>query len=114
MEKMTELKEEIVGKPLELEGIVDYQDNTIVSKELVKHTTGSITAFAIDEGQGISEHIVPYDAFLQVVDGEAIVTIDNETTNVSKGEMIILPADKYHSLKADVRFKMILTMIKEI
>lgn len=111
---MSDVKEEFIGKPIELEGIVDYQDGTIISKELIKHTTGSITAFAIDEGEGISEHIVPYDAFLQVVDGEAIVTIDNETTNVRKGEMIILPADKYHSLKADVKFKMILTMIKEV
>ncbi len=111
---MTQLNEAYVAKPIELEGIVDYQDDTIISKELVKHTTGSITAFALDAGQGISEHVVPYDAFLQVVDGEAIVTIDGETTNVRKGEMIIMPADKYHSVKADVRFKMLLTMIKDV
>lgn len=111
---MSQLNQAIIERPIELEGIVDYKEDTVISRELVKHTTGSITAFALDKGQGISEHVVPYDAFLQVIDGEAIVTIDGETTNVRKGEMIIMPADKYHSLKADVRFKMLLTMIKDV
>ncbi|MDO5848740.1 MAG: cupin domain-containing protein [Methanobrevibacter sp.] len=106
------IDEQYIAKAMELQGLIEYQDNTIVSKELVKKTTGTITLFAVDEGQGISEHSAPFDALVQVIDGEAIVTIGGENHVVRKDQMIIMPADIPHALKADQKFKMMLTMIK--
>lgn len=107
-----QLNEKYLGKAIELEGIIDYQKDTIISSDLIKHTTGSVTAFAIDEGQSIEKHIVPFDAIIEVVEGEGIISIEDDEHVVKKGEMIILPADKYHSVKADQAFKMLLIKIK--
>lgn len=109
---MAQIEEQYLSKAIEMEGLIEYQEGTIVSKELVKHTTGTITVFAVAEGQGISEHAAPFDAVVQIIDGEALITIGGENHTVRKGQMIIMPADIPHALKGSPKFKMMLTMIK--
>jgi len=98
-----------VGKAGEL---VNYQDGAVVSREIVKKPTGSVTLFAFDEGQGLSEHTAPFDALAQVVEGEAEIIISGQPHRALGGEMILMPAGQPHALKATKRFKMILTMIR--
>lgn len=109
---MTEIEKQYLSKALEMEELVEYQEGTIVSKELVKHDTGTITLFAVAEGQGISEHSAPFDAIAQIIDGEALIAIGGVDHAVSKGQMIIMPANIPHALKGNPSFKMMLTMIK--
>ncbi len=90
----------------------DYQDGSIVSRIIAKEPTGNITFFAFDEGQALSEHTAPFNALVQVIDGEAQITIASEAHRVVAGEMILLPANVPHALDATTRFKMILTMIR--
>lgn len=104
--------ENFIGKRLELLSLVEYQSNSVVSKTLIDKKIGTITLFAFDKGQGLSEHTTPYDAFVYVFDGEALVTISGTPCNVTEGEIIIMPADKPHELKAEKRFKMMLVMIR--
>ncbi len=92
--------------------LVSYQDGAVVSREIVKKSTGSVTLFAFDEGQGLSEHTSPFDALVQVVEGEAEVVISSQPHRVRGGEMILMPAGQPHALKALTRFKMMLTMIR--
>jgi quercetin dioxygenase-like cupin family protein len=92
--------------------LVNYQDGAIVSRELIKKPTGTVTIFAFDEGQGLSEHIAPFDALVQVVEGEAEIHISGQPHRVTGGEMILMPAHQPHALKAFTRFKMMLTMIR--
>ena len=106
-----------VGKVLEMQGLVDYQEGAVVSKTILdkkadNKKVGTITLFAFDKGQGLSEHTAPFDAFVYVFDGESIITIAGEPLNVKKGELIIMPANKPHELKAVERFKMMLVMIR--
>ena len=98
-----------VAKALEL---INYQDGAIVSREIVKKPTGSVTLFAFDEGQGLSEHTAPFDALVQVVEGEAEIMIAGQLYRVQGGEMMLMPAGHPHALQALTRFKMILTMIR--
>jgi quercetin dioxygenase-like cupin family protein len=98
-----------VAKALEL---VNYQDGAVVSREIVKKPAGSVTLFAFEEGQGLSEHTAPFDALVQVAEGEAEITISGQPHHVLGGEMILMPAGQPHALKALKRFKMILTMIR--
>ena len=98
-----------VAKALEL---VSYQDASVVSREIVKKSTGSVTIFAFDEGQGLSEHTAPFDALVQVVEGAAEIMISGQPHQLQGGEMILMPAGQPHALKALKRFKMILTMIR--
>ena len=100
------------AKTANLEGLIDYSAEAIVSKTLIKKETGTVTLFAFDKGQGLSEHTAPFNAMVQVVDGEAVVIIDKKQHKVSAGEFIIMPADVPHALDAEERFKMLLTMIK--
>jgi quercetin dioxygenase-like cupin family protein len=100
------------AKTANLAGLVDYSNEAIVSKTLIKKETGTVTLFAFDKGQGLSEHTTPYNAMVQVVDGEAVVFIDKKQYKLSAGEFIIMPADVPHALDAEERFKMLLTMIK--
>lgn len=93
--------------------LVDYQSGSIVSKEIVKGGTGTVTLFAFDKGQGLSEHTAPFDALVYVVDGRARVTIAGTSHQVGTGEMIVMPADRPHSLHAVGRFKMLLVLIKK-
>jgi len=92
--------------------LADYQPGTIVSKTLINKKTGTVTFFAFDEGQGLSEHIAPFDALVYVVDGAVTIRIAGKPFHRKAGEMIIMPANKPHALKAVKRFKMLLIMIK--
>ena len=95
-----------------LAGLVQYQPGAVVSRTILKRPSGNVTAFAFDEGEGLSEHTAPYDAMVLVVDGEAEITVAGKVNAVRAGEMIILPAGKPHALRAVSRFKMLLVMIR--
>ncbi len=95
-----------------LTDIVDYQDDSVVSKTLIKKETGTVTLFAFDQGQGLSEHTAPFDALVCVLDGQVKIIISGNPYILKKGEMIILPVNEPHSLKAVTKFKMMLTMIR--
>jgi len=99
-------------KALSLPALVDYQQGSIVSREIMKKDAGTVTVFAFDEGQGLSEHTAPFDALVQVLDGEAAIKIAGTPHRVQAGQMIIMPAHKPHALKAIQRFKMMLFMIR--
>jgi len=104
--------EDIISKVVTLADLVDYQEGSVVSRTLLKKDTGTVTLFAFGEGEGLSEHTAPFDAPVYVIDGEAEITISGETSSVKAGEMIIMPADEPHSLKAAKKFKMLLIMIR--
>ena len=104
--------ESLIGKAVEMSGLVSYQSGSVVSRTLVDRKIGTITLFSFAAGQGLSEHTVPYDAFVQIFDGTAEVTIDGKNHRVSAGEFIIMPANIPHSLKAVEKFKMMLVMIR--
>lgn len=91
---------------------VQYQKASIVSGEIIKKKTGTVTLFAFDQGQGLSEHTTPFDALVYVVDGEAEVTISGKPYRLSAGEMIVMPANEPHAVNAVERFKMLLIMIR--
>lgn len=92
--------------------LINYQDGAVVSREVVKKPAGSVTLFAFDEGQELSEHTTPFDALVQVLEGSAEITISGQPHRLQAGEMILMPAGQPHALKALTRFKMILTMIR--
>jgi len=92
--------------------LVDYQDGSVVSREIISKKTGTVTLFAFDQGQGLSEHTAPFDALVHVFDGEAEIIISGRPLHVKQGEMVIMPANQPHALKAIKKFKMMLTMIK--
>ena len=96
-----------------LSNLVHYQDNAVVSSEIVKKDSGTVTVFAFDKNQGLSTHTAPFDALVNIIDGQAEITISGKPFMVKEGEMIIMPANKPHSLKAIDRFKMLLVMIKK-
>jgi len=100
------------AESLNLKGLVDYQNGSVVSREVVRKDTGTITIFAFDRGQGLSEHTAPFDAMVYIIDGEADVIISGRSSCLKSGEMIIMPANQPHSLHAAKRFKMLLMMIK--
>ena len=105
--------DELKGKTINIENLVDYQKDSVVSMEVIKKELGTVTLFAFDKGQGLSEHSAPFDAMVQIIDGEAEITLNGEPNLVSKGEMIIMPANVPHALQAvNEPYKMILTMIK--
>ncbi|HLX94775.1 MAG TPA: cupin domain-containing protein [Verrucomicrobiae bacterium] len=91
---------------------IGYQDGSVVSRELVKKPTGTVTLFAFDEGQGLSEHTAPFDALVQVLEGEAEIMLSGRSHHLQGGEMMLLPAGQPHALKAIKPFKMMLTMIR--
>jgi len=92
--------------------LIEYQQDSVVSKTIIKKETGTVTLFAFSEGEGLSEHTAPYDAMVYAVDGEAEITVSGTSNVLRQGEMIILPANKPHAVKAWKRFKMLLIMIK--
>ncbi|MFQ5883766.1 MAG: cupin domain-containing protein [Thermoplasmata archaeon] len=92
--------------------LVDYQEGSVVSRTLVDRKTGSVTLFAFDEGQGLSEHTAPFDALVYLLDGEAEIVISGKALHLKEGEMVIMPANEPHALEAVKRFKMVLTMIR--
>ncbi len=91
---------------------VDYQEGAIVSKTIIDRETGTVTLFAFDKGQGLSEHTVPFDALVYVLDGRVKITIEDEDFELKAGEAIIMPANKPHAVDAVERFKMLLTLIR--
>jgi quercetin dioxygenase-like cupin family protein len=100
------------GRPLRLADLVGYQKGAVVSRTLIDERTGTVTLFAFDGGQRLSEHTAPFDAVVNVIEGEAEITISGEAMRLSGGEMVIMPAGEPHSVAAVMPFKMILTMIR--
>jgi len=100
------------AQPTKMAELLNYQEGTIVSRELLKKPSGNVTLFAIDEGEGLSEHTSPYDALVQLLEGKAEITVDGEVHTVGEGEIMLLPAGQPHALKAIESFKMMLTMIR--
>ena len=96
-----------------LSDLVKYQENAVVSSEIIKKDAGTVTVFAFDKDQGLSEHTAPFDALVNIIDGQAEVSISGKLFIVKEGEMIIMPANKPHSMKAVEKFKMLLVMIKK-
>jgi len=101
-----------MGKGQVLAGLVEYAEDSIVSKTILDKPVGTITLFAFDKGQRLSEHQTPYDAVVQIVDGAALLTIGGEDVKVSAGEIIIMPGNVPHAVAAEEKFKMLLTMIR--
>jgi len=104
--------DELKGKPIEIGSLAEYQEGSVVSREIIKKEVGTVTIFAFDTGQGLSEHSAPFDALVQIIDGIAEITISGEKNIVKKGEFIIMPANDPHALFANEPFKMVLTMIR--
>jgi quercetin dioxygenase-like cupin family protein len=98
---------------LNLSEMVDYQEGSVVSRTLIERNSGTITLFAFDAGESLSEHTAPFDAMVYLLDGEAEVTLSHQPLSLKAGEMLIMPAGKPHALKATRRFKMLLIMIKQ-
>ena len=92
--------------------LVAYQSGSVVSRTLIDQKTGTVTLFSFDEGQGLSEHTAPFDALVCLLDGEAEISISGKPLHLREGEMVIMPANQPHALKAIKRFKMLLTMIR--
>ncbi len=101
-----------IPKVESLKDLVNYQDGSVVSREIIRKSTGTVTIFAFDKGQGLSEHTAPLDALITILDGEAEVTIAGQPYHLEQGQMVILPANKTHALKALSEFKMLLVMIR--
>ena len=110
--KTTQNSGSITGQALVLADQITYQQDSVVSRTLIDKTAGTLTLFAFDKGQGLSEHTAPFDAVVCIVDGEAEITISGKSHHVKQGEMIIMPAGAPHSLRAIQQFKMLLVMIK--
>jgi quercetin dioxygenase-like cupin family protein len=100
------------GAPILPLGLAGYQDGAVVSRTLLKRAGGTITLFAFDEGQGLSEHTAPFDAVAHVLEGEAEITIAGTPLRATTGELVLLPANQPHAVHARTRFKMLLTMIR--
>lgn len=111
-EEETGTERELIGRVVNMADLVAYQDGSVVSRTIAKKDSGTITVFAFDRGQGLSEHTTPFDALVHILDGVAEITIAGQPHRVEAGEMIIMPADKPHALHAPERFKMALVMLK--
>ena len=113
---MSDIKESVLqacrGQSQNLANLIEYAAGSIVSKTILDKPTGTITLFAFDKGQNLSEHTTPYDAVLQIVDGRGQITIAGKEATVSTGEIIIMPADVPHSVAAVEKFKMLLIMVR--
>jgi len=103
---------DLVAKVFDARELVEYQAGAIVSRTIVEKPTGTVTVFAFDEGQALSEHTAPFDAMVQVLDGEAEFAIEGRPFRVAAGQTLIMPANKPHAVTATKRFKMLLTMIR--
>jgi len=108
MKKKTQSK----GRTFQPVDLVGYSRGSIVSRTLIDRRAGTLTLFAFDRGQGLSEHVAPYDAVVQVLDGSAAISIAGRKLRVKAGEMVVMPANVPHALKAERRFKMLLIMIR--
>ena len=111
-EEKSHVLKECLGKGQKLLELIDYANDSIVSKTLLDKSVGTITLFAFDKEQKLSEHTAPYDAVLQVLDGKARIRIKDDINELSEGQIIIMPANVPHAVNAGERFKMLLTMIR--
>ena len=102
----------LAGVAATLTDLLEYQDDAVVSRTIIDKKTGTLTLFSFDEGQGLSEHTAPFDAFVYIVDGEAEVTISGNSLQLRAGEVVVMPANEPHALRATKRFKMMLVMIR--
>jgi quercetin dioxygenase-like cupin family protein len=102
----------LLGQASKLIDLVNYQEGSIVSRTIIDRKSGTLTLFAFSEGQGLSEHTAPFDALVYLLDGEAEIVISGDAINVKKGDMVIMPANEPHALKATKQFKMMLVMIR--
>ena len=110
--KKSTVLQKCLSKAADVAGLIDYADDSIVSKTIIDKPVGTVTLFAFDKGQSLSEHTAPYDAIVQVLDGAAVVAIDNKGVDLSAGQLIIMPADIPHSVVAKDKFKMMLIMVR--
>jgi quercetin dioxygenase-like cupin family protein len=106
------LTDKVTPKVEVLKDMVEYQEGAVVSRTIIDKPQGTVTLFAFAEGEGLSEHTTPYDALVQVMDGKVEITIDSKAYSLDEGEMIVMPADIPHALRALSRFKMLLVMVK--
>jgi quercetin dioxygenase-like cupin family protein len=106
------MMQDFLAQALKMKDIAAYQKGSVVSKEILKKTTGTVTVFAFDQGQGLSEHTAPFDALVIILDGTAEIIIAGKTHQVKEGELIIMPANEPHEVKAKEQFKMMLAMIR--
>lgn len=111
--KNSETPNQLEAQAANLSNLISYQEGSVVSRTIIDKKAGTVTLFAFDEKQGLSEHTAPYDALVYIVDGEAEVTIAGKPIRLKQGEMTIMPANKTHALTAVTKFKMLLIMIRE-
>jgi quercetin dioxygenase-like cupin family protein len=105
-------KEDLKGKSLPAKDLISYQTGSVVSRTVLDKKAGTITVFSFDQGEGLSEHTAPYDATVLILDGEVEITISGKPIRAKAGEMVIMPADQPHALRALTAFKMLLVMIR--
>lgn len=103
---------DLMAQALTASAVVEYQAGAVVSRTILKQKTGTVTLFAFDAGEGLSEHTAPFDALVFILDGAARITIAGRTVSAETGQLVIMPANQPHSLQADERFKMALVMIR--
>ncbi len=105
-------KEDLKARAMRAQELISYQPGAVVSRTILDKKAGTITVFSFDEGEGLSEHTAPFDATVLILDGEAEITIDGDPIRAMAGEMVIMPADRPHALRAITPFKMMLIMIR--
>ncbi len=110
--KKEKIRENLFAKVVRIIDLADYQKGSVVSRTIIEKKTGTVTFFAFAKGQGLSEHTAPFDALVYILDGEAEIVISGKPFHLKEGEMIIMPANHSHALRAKKKFKMILTMIR--
>lgn len=106
------MSDELKSVVINVEDLLDYQEGAVVSREIIRKETGTVTIFAFDKGEGLSEHTAPFDAMVQIIDGKSEITISSKKNILERGDMIIMPANEPHALHALEQYKMILTMIR--
>ncbi len=111
-EKKSSSVDKLAGQAVNLASLINYQDGAVVSRTLVSKPTGTVTLFAFDSGQSLSEHTTPYDAMVVMLDGEADITVSGNTVRARAGDLVMMPADSPHALAAVTPYKMMLTMIR--
>ncbi len=113
MDSTNQADKALLAKAAAIAGMAEYQEGTVVSRTIMERPTGTVTLFAFDKGQGLSEHTAPFDALVHIIDGEAVITISGKDLHLKAGEATIMPANEPHALKAVERFKMMLVMIRD-
>ncbi len=111
-DKKSNSVDKLAGQAVNLASLINYQDGSVVSRTLVNKPTGTVTLFAFDSGQSLSEHTTPYDAMVVMLDGEADITVSGNTVRARTGDLVMMPAGSPHALAAVTPYKMMLTMIR--